>query len=250
MMDFDWMRFLRFMRFDFGSRRREALTLMFIPALLYSASAILDLLRGQPVGDWPDTSLRLGVVLGVVHGLHSYRAENQLSSAPFYLLLPVSHCEKFTSRWLLSFAIGCLVPLLSLTLLTNVFGEISALLGRSPRAILLPEWQLVYGTFGSFLFFHSMAMTAGLYFKRHPGIKLVLSLLAYGFVVSVLSLILAAVGLMHSSGLDWGQMMQFASTNEDSSLIRFVISTGWQWLMPALLYFAAYYRSVEAEVRG
>jgi hypothetical protein len=250
MKTLNFKRLMHFLLFDTAAQKSELLRMLVVFPAIYVVRCVLVLLWGGSVDQWAGGYFEVSAALCILTGLFAFRNENHPTRAMFYLTMPVSHCERFTSRWVSSFSLIFFGNLLIFLVLSNVFVEVSALLGRSPRQMVYPEIQQLLSSFGIFLLAHSISFAGGIFFKRSPGIKTALSAILYAGVLSIGALVLVVGGVAQKAAFDLSRIGQLDGVKGSFDTTTTVLMIAWQLIFPILLYVAAYFRTIENEARG
>jgi hypothetical protein len=250
MKTFDFNRFVHFLRFDTAAQKSEMLRMLAVFPAIYTLRCLMILLWGGAVNSWAGWYFDIAAAMSIFTGLSAFRNENNPNRQMFLLTIPVSHCERFTSRWISSFAWIFFGNLLIFLTLSNLFGEVSAILGRSPRQMILPDARELLTSFGTFLLAHSICFTGGIFFRRSPGIKTALSTILYAGSLSIAAFALVAAGVAQKTAFDLSRVGQLEGIEGGIDTSGTVLLVAWQLLFPILLYFAAYVRTTEYEARG
>lgn len=250
MQNFDRARFARYLRYELVSRRSELMLPMLLPPALYTLWALGRFLNGGPIDAWGTVSFVLALALGLAAAVGAHRQDVDPATGPYHLLLPASHVERFWTRWSLSFVPMVLGQLVILTVLAYLFATIAWLMGRGAPRVDLPEARSLLIMLGLYGGAHGSFFAGGIFFKRSPFIKTLLTMTVYGAVVSIATLVLAVVGVVHRMQYDVSSLVRLQAVDAELGVTATVVFTAWAVLLPVLMYAAAYYKAREYEVRG
>ena len=137
MKTFDIARLVAFLRLEFVSRRQETLLPLILPAALLCAWAFARLATGRTFESWPEVPFVVGLFLSLGGAANAHRREMESATAPFQLMIPAAHGERFATRLLLGLALPVFGQILVLTLIANGFALVGAALGRGFTQILM-----------------------------------------------------------------------------------------------------------------
>lgn len=247
MTSFDSTRFARFLRFDLLSRRASQLLPLVVPPALFLLGALWSLMTGGNVTVWPSTSFSVALILAVEAAAQAHRRELDSGTAAFYMLLPVSHTERYLSRWILSFALPFVGQLILLTALANIVAGIGSIMGREWAGPILPSVPMLLGDLATFATVHSVFFAGGIFWRTNPVIKTIAATIGYGMVALMALAVAGAVSVKGgaSSNFSWSN----DGATEAFQALGDVGNLAWRVALPLLLYAAAFYRAKENEVR-
>ena len=245
---FSGARLAHLLRLEVMSGGNVLAGLLFSAPALYLGLGILKLLRGTGFDDWPTGWFALSNVLVVGFTSLAFARENAPQTAAFYLMVPASHLEKYAAKWLVTFALGFLGPLLALTLFSNVLAGMGALTGANAAAILLPPAEVFTSSLGTFAIAHSIFFCGSAFFKKSPLPKTLFSVAAYAFMVGTVSTAVLATGLISDEMRSTFSNINPTSIELTLGRAGLVARIAFGILCPLFLYLAAFFRLEEAEV--
>jgi hypothetical protein len=248
-------RFKAFLRFEFATRRGDYLLPLSLPLGVFLLMRLLALLGGGNVTAFPMTTLELGLLVGVASAVNAYRPEKDPASASFHVMLPVTAAEKFLVRWVLGFGLTFVGVFLGLLVLTFFFSALGWAQGRGAFQAHMPGAKELSMAFTKFLAVHSAFFCGGIFFKGNAFIKTLVSLLTYAFGLYALvgGLILWGAtprGIFQPGGtIPTDIPERIEAAGQAFAFAESATMVGWLIVMPLFLYLAAYFRTVEHEVR-
>lgn len=249
---FDRRRFLAMLRLEWAMRRRAWLFWVLPLPVLYGVAGLFGFLVKAPTSNG-ETALSLALALGVLHATGAFADLHARADATSYLLIPASTLEKALVRFLLG-ALAFPAAVAALIFLGSALFSGLAFLSGSEHAHwnLLPLWRTsTLGTFGLYLFFHSMAFCGSIWFRPPAGVKTALFVAGYCvFSFLVVMLLVVATRVMFSVELsnDWFRLTQSLVHIHSGSWTGFVNGLS-RTLLPVVLYLAAFLKLREAEVK-
>jgi hypothetical protein len=248
MQTFNFSRMIHFLTFEFRARRSEILLPLILPATVYSALSVLQILYGTPIEGWPSTAFAGSSLLALYVAANIHRKDLDPGTASLYLLLPVSHCERFTARWLLTCFFPFTAQLALLTLLAYIFGSISFAQGTSMALQPLPTQDLFTRSLPAFIVAHSIFFAGGIFFRKHPMIKTTFSVLAMVTLLFAVKITIGIAGVMQKPGFDFD--LNLGAIREGLPAAQWANIFAWLLVLPLGLYSAAYQRNRENELRA
>ncbi|MCA2961612.1 MAG: hypothetical protein IOD12_15285 [Silvanigrellales bacterium] len=254
MRTFEALRFLAYLRFELASKRQEALLPLLVPPLLVVFWGSLGILSGRPFENWPTLPFLVGLCLAIGAAASAHAREKDPLTAPFHCLLPVTHEERFATRLLLGLVLPFFGQCFALTLLSNIFVSLGAvILGSGFPGLLLPPLESMLSLGGLFLLAHSVFFAGGIFFRGSPFVKTSLAAVFYAFVLGIASLVLVASGIAERASLSQvvGALLvpQEAGLSKGYETMVLVSRIAWCGVLPLFLYVASALRARELEVR-
>jgi len=241
-------RLFAFIRFEISARRTQFLMPLMVAGGLVALTCLFKVLSGGAPESFPTFIYSLGMLFGLETAVSAHRADKLPGTAPFFLMLPASHAERFFARWLLSFGLTLAGTYIVVQTLTLAFGLVGLALGREVvLSALFPSGTALLSMFLNLLAWHGVFFAGGVFFSGNAFLKTVFSVLTYGIALAV---VFGSVfgSIYFGSFMDVGRMIQDANGSLDFSGTVLRIAFG--VLLPLLLYAASYARVAESEVRG
>lgn len=248
MTGFSFARFLKLLKLEVRARQTELGLFALAAPALYLVSQVFRFSLGQGVGDWPTWAFLLALILGLFVTNRAFQMESNPATSPFALMLPATRAEKYAAKLLLSLGLFFALELVALTVLANVIGGVSALLGGSEPRLLLPPPETFTKQLPKFIAFHSLVFCGAAFFKGNVFAKTLATLVAYGCVVGAVMVVLSLSGGLAGMLENAGAIARGGVPGDGFNRILLVVEWAWQGVMPLFLYAASYFRLEEKEV--
>ena len=241
-------RVLKLLRIEIVSGGHVLAGLLFAAPVLFFGFGILKLMRGSGVDEWPDGWFWLANVLVLGLTSNAFARENSPQTAPFYLMIPASHFEKYIAKWLLTFGVGFFGPLVLLTVFANILAAVGALTNANQGALLFPASNVFTSSLGQFALAHAVIFCGSAFFRKHPMAKTIFSVAVYAFAVALIGTAVLASGLISQDMRSTFSGINPATIELTLGRAGLVAKLAFGILCPLFLYAAAYFRLEETEV--